>query len=125
MENRITLIGHIATDIAMSATKNTGTAVAKFNVAEEYYDRGTKLRKTNFFRCMAFGPMAERIATHFFKGKKIAIRGHMTITPYEKDGVKRQSVVLTVLEFDFADSKKVQDKVDPETGEVKADEVKE
>lgn len=124
MENKVTLIGRIVSDIEASATRNTGTPVAKFRVAEEYYDRGTKSKKTNFFNCVAFGHVAENICAYFFKGKRIAVYGHLVMETYEKDDQKKLSVNLTVAEWDFADGKKEQTakpesvaELDPETAE--------
>lgn len=124
MENKVTLIGRIVSDIEASATRNTGTPVAKFRVAEDYYDRGTKSKKTNFFNCVAYGHVAENICAYFFKGKRIAVYGHLVMETYEKDDQKKLSVNLTVAEWDFADGKKEQtaktesvEELDPETAE--------
>lgn len=117
MENKVTLIGRIVSDIEASATRNTGMACVKFRVADDYYDYSTKTRKTQFFRCQAFGKVAENIAAHFFKGKRIAMYGHLLLENYEKDGVKKTAVTVTVAEWDFADSKTEKPAVNTEAGE--------
>lgn len=71
----------------------TGLAVASFSVAvsskkgEEEY--------TSYFDCSVWGSLAENFSASVEKGTRVFVEGNLTQDRFEKDGVKREKVVLT------------------------------
>jgi len=68
--NSIMVYGRLTDKPEMSATTN-GTQIAKFSVADNRAND-----KVSFFRCTAFGKIAERVAT-VEKGHRIVVAGRM------------------------------------------------
>jgi len=72
---------------------NSGLPVASFSVAvsskkgEEEY--------TSYFDCSAWGSLAENLSASLEKGARVFVEGNLTQDRFEKDGVKREKVVLT------------------------------
>lgn len=64
-------------------------------------NNGDIREKTEWHRAVAWGEVAERIATDFKKGDSIALSGAMRINSYEKDGNKNR---ITELHVDKAET---------------------
>ena len=73
--------------------------MAKFTVA---IDNNDKDNTTSFYNCVFFGKRAETLERNLSKGSRIMIIGTQTYLPYtDKDGVKHNSLNVTVRDFEF------------------------
>ncbi len=76
-----------------------GVKFARLNIAtsERYTDRAGEIReKTEWTRAVAWGDLAESIATRFDKGAAVVLAGGMRVNSYEKDGAKNRVLELHV-----------------------------
>ena len=77
-----------------------GVRFARLNIAtsERYTDRssGQIREKTEWTRAVAWGDLAESIASRFDKGSPIVLAGAMRVNSYEKDGAKNRVLELHV-----------------------------
>lgn len=96
MLNRTIIMGRITADLEMKQT-NSGKEYINFSVAVDQPPRGDGEKKTDFFRCTAWGGTAGFISKYFGKGAMILLEGEMHNDDYtDKDGVKRYGMKLTV-----------------------------
>ncbi len=97
--NSITVYGRLTNKPEMSATQN-GTQVAKFSVADNRAND-----KVSFFRCTAFGKLAERMAT-VEKGHRIVVSGRMEEDEWtdQQTQQKRRSWDLIVNDMGYVES---------------------
>ena len=81
-------------------------SVCEFSVAVNY-GFGTN-KKTEFVNCVAWRGLADVIAKHFQKGRKIYVSGHQQTRTYDKDvngtPVKMYRTEWVIDDFDFCDS---------------------
>ena len=90
MYNSVTLLGRVATDLALKTTPQ-GTSVLTFVVAcdRRYQEKG-KDKKSDFFNCVAWCNEAEFISRFWAKGKPIFIEGELQNRKYtDKNGIER------------------------------------
>lgn len=91
--------GRLGRDPEMSQTKS-GTAVAKFSVAEDQGWGDNK--RTEWHNVVAFGKVAELIGKHFGKGKAILLDDfRITTSKWETDGVKKNKTELILNRVTF------------------------
>lgn len=103
--NKIILCGRLTADIEMRYT-NDGKAVASFNFAVNRRFKRDVDPSTDFFRCVAFGKIAETFEKcNVGNGTKLLIDGEMRNNNYEKDGVKYYGMQMIVSGFEFCESK--------------------
>ena len=77
------------------------TAIATFAVAVDRWKEGT-----DFFTCKAFGKTAEHIDKYWHKGMKALITGRLQQDVWtDKNGDKKQAVVILVDEIEFCEKK--------------------
>ena len=90
--NKAMIIGNLGKDPEMRYTPN-GQAVTQFSVAvnRNYKDAsGEWKEETEWFRVVAWGPLAERSAEYLRKGRKVYVEGRLQTRSWEdKDGQKR------------------------------------
>ncbi len=102
IKNSITLIGHLGRDPEVIQTRN-GNTLANLSLAtNEVYrnQKGEKIINTEWHRCIAWGKLAELMASMCKKGKEVVIRGKLTYNSYEdKDGVRRKTSQIVVNDF--------------------------
>jgi single-strand DNA-binding protein len=95
--NKAMIIGNLGRDPEMRYTPN-GQAVTQFTVAvnRNYKDAaGEWKEETEWFRVVAWGPLAERTAEHLRKGRKVYVEGRLQTRSWEdKDGQKRYTTEL-------------------------------
>lgn len=98
--NKVILTGNITKDPELKYTPGNGSAVCKYTIA---VSRGYKdKQETDFINCVAFGKMAENIATFTTKGSKVAVEGQLRINPYtDKEGNKRYSTEIYCNNVEF------------------------
>jgi single-strand DNA-binding protein len=95
--NKAMIIGNLGRDPEMRYTPN-GQAVTQFTVAvnRNYKDSsGEWKEETEWFRVVAWGPLAERTAEYLRKGRKVYVEGRLQTRSWEdKDGQKRYTTEL-------------------------------
>ena len=95
--NKAMIIGNLGRDPEMRYTPN-GQAVTQFTVAvnRNYKDsNGEWKEETEWFRVVAWGPLAERTAENLRKGRKVYVEGRLQTRQWEgQDGQKRYTTEL-------------------------------
>lgn len=95
--NKAMIIGNLGRDPEMRYTPN-GQAVTQFTVAVNRNFRGPDgnwQEETEWFRVVAWGPLAERTAEYLRKGRKVYVEGRIQTRQWEdKDGQKRYTTEL-------------------------------
>ena len=100
--NNISIVGRITKDIELAQT-NTGIKLCRFNVAvpSEFKDTNGE-KKVDFFSCVAWKEIAERIVKYFKKGNPIGLVGSMNNREYKKqDGTLQNIWELNIKSFSF------------------------
>jgi single-strand DNA-binding protein len=95
--NKAMIIGNLGRDPEMRYTPN-GQAVTQFTVAvnRNYKDQsGEWKEETEWFRVVAWGPLAERTAEYLRKGRKVYVEGRLQTRNWEgQDGQKHYTTEL-------------------------------
>jgi single-strand DNA-binding protein len=95
--NKAMIIGNLGADPEMRYTPN-GQAVTEFRVAVNRHYRGQNdewMEETEWFRVVAWGPLAERTAENLRKGRKVYVEGRLRTRQWEdKEGQKRYTTEL-------------------------------
>jgi single-strand DNA-binding protein len=95
--NKAMIIGNLGRDPEMRYTQS-GQAVTQFTVAvnRNYKDSsGEWKEETEWFRVVAWGPLAERTAEYLRKGRKVYVEGRLQTRSWEgQDGQKRYTTEL-------------------------------
>lgn len=100
MLNKVIIMGRITADIVMRKT-NSDKEYTNFSVAVDQPPRNGE-KKTDFFRCTAWGSTAAFIGRNFKKGSMILLEGSMHNDDYtDKDGVKHYGMSMTVQTVSF------------------------
>jgi single-strand DNA-binding protein len=88
--NKVILIGHLAQDPEIRATK-TGKQVAQFSIATNYDTTagGEKKQYVDFHRVVVWNKLAEIAEKHLKKGMGVYVEGRLHNNRFEKDGLKR------------------------------------
>jgi single-strand DNA-binding protein len=99
--------GRLTADPEGGATSQ-GSMFSRFTLAVKVgWDKIAQKEKTQFYRCTAWGNLADRLQQHVFKGDKLFITGVHTTEEYEKDGVKQYSHKVIVNDFDILQRAKI------------------
>lgn len=98
----ITVIGNMTADPELRFTAS-GAPVANFTVAStpRKFDKNTnewKDEEALFLRCAVWRQLAENVAETFHKGDRVIVQGKLKQRSYEKDGERRTSMELEVIE---------------------------
>lgn len=72
--NNVTLIGRLTAD-PVSKYLPSGSAVAEFSIANNYYVSSKNTTEVNYFEVVAFGKIAETVSKYLTKGKQVAVMG--------------------------------------------------
>src|ERR687893_1518213 len=95
--NKCLIIGNLGRDPEMRYTPS-GQAVTQFTVAvnRNFKDgQGEWQEETEWFRVVAWGPLAERTAEYLRKGRKVYVEGRLQTRQWEdRDGQKRYTTEL-------------------------------
>lgn len=103
--NRIEITGRLTADPEVSYDANS-LCIAKFRIADNYYDKKTKEKKARYFNVVAFNKVAEVIGNTVSKGMKIHIGGTMDVRQYDKkDGTKGTWAEIILREFEYCEKK--------------------
>lgn len=83
MLNKIIFRGRIVKDCDLRIMPK-GTPVAKFSVAcERDYKNSDGERETDFFNCVWYGKVAEKLTQYLTKGRMIIVEGRLQIRKYQ------------------------------------------
>ena len=107
--NRIIISGFLGNDPDIRYAQNTGTAIARFDVAVRRRFAKEGETDTDWFPCVCFAGKAEFCEKYLRKGSKVIIEGEMHNDDYEKDGVKHYTNKVIIDNIEFGDSKKGSD----------------
>ena len=110
--NRVCIMGRLTKDPELRRTQ-TGTAVTSFTLAvdDDFKDKQSGERKTNFIDCVAWRNTAEFVCQYFTKGRMAIVDGRLQTRKWEdKDGNKRTAVEVVADNMYFGDSKPQEDK---------------
>ena len=95
--NKCLIIGNLGRDPEMRYTPS-GQAVTQFTVAvnrNRKDQQGEWQEETEWFRVVAWGPLAERTAEYLRKGNKVFVEGRIQTRQWEgQDGQKRYTTEL-------------------------------
>jgi single-strand DNA-binding protein len=95
--NKAMIIGNLGRDPEMRYTPS-GQPVTQFTVAvnRSHKDQnGEWVEETEWFRVVAWGPLAERTAENLRKGRKVYVEGRLQTRQWEgQDGQKRYTTEL-------------------------------
>jgi single-strand DNA-binding protein len=120
--NKAMIIGNLGRDPEMRYTPN-GQAVTQFTVAvnRNYKDsNGEWKEETEWFRVVAWGPLAERTAENLRKGRKVYVEGRLqTRTWDDKDGQKHYTTELVANDVKALDPRPREDGA-PDSGGARA-----
>jgi single-strand DNA-binding protein len=103
--NSFDVIGRLTKDPELKYTTN-GTAVATFNIAVNRSYKRDGQPDADFFRCQAWGKLAEVIANNLRKGRQAGFSGRFENNNFTKDdGTKVYDYVFQVGSMTFCGSK--------------------
>lgn len=93
--NKVFLKGKLVKDVVTKSTP-TGFSIANFSIAtdESYKDKnGTWQKEAEFHNCVAFGKLAEKLASSQ-KGENLIVIGKIKTEVWEKEGKKNYSTKI-------------------------------
>lgn len=105
---RITIIGHLGGDPETKFTP-TGTQLTNFSVAvsTSRTSNGERTESADWYRCTAFGKLADVCSQYLRKGSRVYVEGRLATRTYDAaNGEKRFSLDVTVAEMQILDSKR-------------------
>jgi single-strand DNA-binding protein len=94
--NKVIVVGNLGADPVVRALPNAGQNVANFSVAstERFTDRsGARQERTEWFRIVAFGKLADTCGQFLSKGRQVYVEGRLSTREYEaRDGSGKRYV---------------------------------
>ena len=118
--NKAMIIGNLGRDPEMRYTPS-GQAVTQFTVAvnRNFKDHeGNWQEETEWFRVVAWGPLAERTAEYLRKGRKVFVEGRLQTRQWEgQDGQKRYTTELVANTIQNLERRPRDDAGEPGSGE--------
>lgn len=94
------LVGRLTADPVLNYLRESGKAVAKFNLA---VDRRRREDGADFVPIVCWEKLAENCANNLGKGRLVAVTGRLQIREYEKDGSKRKATEVVAQDVQFLD----------------------
>ena len=105
--NQATLMGNLTRDPELRQTPS-GQNVVSFSLAlnRAYKDASGEWQEvTDYIDCVAWGPLAERVAQYLSKGRRCLVQGRLQSRSWEQDGQKRSKVEVLANDVTFLDSR--------------------
>ena len=109
--NTTTITGRLTADPELRFTP-TGTAVTTLRVANNDRDDHPV-----FVTVTTFDKLAQVVADHMVKGRKVAITGRLHLEEWETDGQKRSKLTVIANQIDFLDAPPTDGTNGAETGD--------
>lgn len=113
--NKAILVGHVGQD---PQTKKTGEFItARFSVATSYFvknkETGMNDQQTEWHRVVAFGNLANIVATYVKKGTAVYVEGVIKTSKYtDKEGILRYSTEIIANTVQMLGKKEASDQGD-------------
>lgn len=104
--NKVSLVGRLTKDPAVTYGGASNTAIARITLAVDRRFKREGDADADFISCVAFGKTAEFLAKYFKKGMKLGATGRIQTGSYEKDGHKVYTTDVILEETEFVESKK-------------------
>lgn len=95
--------GRLTADPIVGVASGSGTSVARYTLAIPRRLSGEQ-QIVDFVRCKVFGKGADFAAKYLRKGQRVAVRGSLEVSKYEKDGVPQTMVEVIVSQQEFCDA---------------------
>lgn len=95
--------GRLTADPIIGVASGSGTSVARYTLAIPRCLSGEQ-QITDFVRCKVFGKGADFAAKYLHKGQRVAVRGSLEVSKYEKDGTPQTMVEVVVAQQEFCDA---------------------
>ncbi len=95
--------GRLTADPIVGVTSGSGMSVARYTLAIPRRLSGEQ-QITDFVRCKVFGKGADFAAKYLRKGQRVAVRGSLEVSKYEKDGAPQTMVEVIVSQQEFCDA---------------------
>lgn len=104
--NKCIFLGRIVNDLEIKQTPS-GVSVLTFSIAvDRNFKNANGEYETDFIKCVAFRSVSEFIGRYFYKGRMIAIEGHLQNRSYQdKNGEKRYITEIIVDSASFTGEK--------------------
>lgn len=104
--NKCIFLGRIANDLEIKQTPS-GVSVLTFSIAvDRNFKNANGEYETDFIKCVAFRSVSEFIGRYFYKGRMIAIEGHLQNRSYQdKNEEKRYITEIIVDSANFTGEK--------------------
>ncbi len=107
VRNQVQIIGRLGSDVELRALQND-RKVANISLAvNRYYTNsiGQKVENTDWFRVVAWGPLAENMEKILHKGDEIMVHGRLQTGSYEdKNKVTHYTTDIVADQFLFISS---------------------
>ena len=110
MLNKIQLIGRIGDD-PQHKVLTDGKELIEFSLATE--ERYKDLKDTEWHRIKIFGPLAQVMKKHGFKGQLLYLEGKVHYSSWEKDGIKYYATDIICNTVKILEWKAEEPKVNP------------
>ena len=103
--NNTVLVGRLTKDVELKYSQ-TGTAVARFNLAVNRQFKKDGQPDADFISCVAFGKTAENLANFMRKGSQIGVTGRIQTGSYDdKDGKRVYTTDVVADNIQFLESR--------------------
>ena len=114
--NKVILMGRLTRDPEVRYSQGAeGTAVARYSLAVNRSYKREGEQEADFVNIVAFGKRGEFAGKYFKKGMMVAVVGELRISSFtDKDGNKRWSTDVVVMDQYFAGGKKEDESADEE-----------
>lgn len=110
--NKFIGIGRLTRDPDIR-TSQSGTLIARFNLAVDRRFKKDGEQNADFIQCIAFGKTAELAEKYFRKGLKIAVEGRIQTGSYKnREGHTVYTTDVIVEAIDFCESKAKEQKAE-------------
>lgn len=95
--NSVVILGRLTRDAELRYS-NSGTAICKFAIANNYSRKqgDNWNEETSFFDAVLMGRRAEALHKYLVKGKQVGVSGELRQSRWEQDGQKRSRVEIFV-----------------------------
>jgi single-strand DNA-binding protein len=100
--NLVTLFGNLGADPELKVTDKGAVLKMRLATSRSWLDKEEKKQEETEWHDLAmFGRRAEGVHKHLHRGSKVAIRGHLKTSSWEKDGQKRWRTQVIVDDLCF------------------------
>lgn len=93
--NTCTFTGRLTRDCETRSTQS-GSTVARFSIANNYYSMQSKKEEASFFDCVMFGKMAENLPVYLKKGTPVTISGELRQQRFQVNGKDQSKIEILV-----------------------------